>query len=165
MNNIVLIGMPSAGKSTVGVLLAKSMLYSFTDTDLLLQSKYSATLCDIIEARGEDAFIRLENDLLASLNLTHAVIATGGSAVYGEEAMEHLREIGVVVYLKLDLAEIKRRIGNIHTRGVVLHHTTTLEQMYEERCALYEKYAHITVDCCGKNTQQTLEAILTALGN
>lgn len=165
MENIVLIGMPAAGKSTVGVLLAKSCMLGFTDTDLLLQGKYGATLCDLIDTHGEDAFLKMENDLLASLTLDRHVIATGGSAVYGREAMEHLGSIGRIVYLKLDLAEIMRRIGNIHTRGVVLHHRADFREMYEERCALYEKYASVTVDCTGLDAEGCVGAIVNALKN
>lgn len=163
MDNIVLIGMPAAGKSTVGVLLAKSCMLGFTDTDLLLQGKHGATLCDLIDTHGEDAFLEMENELLSSLCLHRHVIATGGSAVYGREAMEHLGRIGTLVYLKLDLTEILRRIGNIHTRGVVLHHRADFAQMYEERCALYEQYAHVTVDCTGLDAEGCVDAIVCAL--
>ncbi len=163
MDNIILIGMPAAGKSTVGVLLAKTMLYDFVDCDLVIQRKYDSSLCDLIETRGEDAFIALENETLCSLDYRHTIIATGGSAIYGKEAMAHLATLGTIVYLKLDLPEIQRRIGNIQTRGVVMHRNTTMEEMYVERCALYEKYAHITVDLSGLSTEQAVVALMSAL--
>ena len=163
MDNVILIGMPAAGKSTVGVLLAKSLIYTFTDTDLLIQEKWGASLCELIEKEGEDAFIGMETEVLDSLNARHAVIATGGSAVYGGEGIRHLRDIGTVVYLKLDLAEISRRIGNIRTRGVVMHHSADMREMYLERCALYEAYADITVDCSGKTAEECVGAVLDAL--
>ena len=163
MDNIILIGMPAAGKSTVGVLLAKTILYDFVDCDLLIQRKYDSSLCDLIETRGEDAFVQLENELLSTLDYQHTIIATGGSAIYGKEAMEHLSSLGTVVYLKLDLPEIERRIGNIQTRGVVMHHNTSMEDMYLERCALYEKYADITVDLSGLSTEGAVAALLSAL--
>ena len=163
MDNIILIGMPAAGKSTFGVLLAKSMLYDFVDCDLLIQTKYGASLADLIEERGEDAFVKLENDLLSTLDYSHTVIATGGSAIYGEGAMAHLATLGTIVYLKLDLAELKRRIGNLQTRGVIMHGNTTMEEVNAERCALYEKYAHITVDLTGLGAEAAVAALRHAI--
>ena len=163
MDNIILIGMPAAGKSTFGVLLAKSILYDFVDCDLLIQTKYGASLADLIEKRGEDAFVKLENDLLSTLDYSHTVIATGGSAIYGEGAMAHLATLGTIVYLKLDLAELKRRIGNLQTRGVIMHGNTTMEEVNAERCALYEKYAHITVDLTGLDAEAAVAALRNAI--
>ncbi len=163
MKNVILIGMPSAGKSTIGVLLAKALVMPFVDTDLLLQEKYGASLCDMIDEIGEDAFLRREGELLSSLSYRGCMIATGGSAVYSHEGMQHLARDGVLLYLKLDLKEIERRIGNIHTRGVVMHKKGSLDAMYEERSKLYEAYAHVTVDCTGLDLERCVEACVRAL--
>lgn len=162
-SNIVLIGMPAAGKSTVGVLLAKSFLKDFVDTDLVIQRKYGCTLCNIIEREGTDAFLKIENDVICSADYSSSVIATGGSAVYGEEAMRHLRSSGITVYLRLSLGEIEKRIGNIHTRGVAMKNGTSLSELYSERAPLYEKYADITIDCEGLTAEQCVEEILRQL--
>lgn len=158
-SNIVLIGMPAAGKSTIGVLLAKTLLKSFVDTDLTIQSRYSSALCDIIEREGTDAFLKIENDIICSESYNSSVIATGGSAVYGEDAMAHLSKDGIIVYLDISLSEIEKRIGNITTRGVAMKNGTTLSELYRERMPLYNKYADITVKCDGK----TAEAIVTEI--
>lgn len=159
MKNIVLIGMPGAGKSTIGVLLAKSLLMSFVDTDLVIQNRCSMSLCDIIEKEGTDAFIKIENDVICSCNFKNSVVATGGSAVYGKEAMKKLKEESTVVYLKLPVEEIEKRIKNIQTRGVAMKKGTTLKDLYEERRALYEKYADITVDCLGCTAEECVGKI------
>ncbi len=161
--NIILIGMPGCGKSTIGVLLAKSMLYSFLDTDLIIQQKLSMPLCEIIKAKGAEEFKVIENDILSEINADNTVIATGGSAVYGKEAMKHLKEIGKIVYLKLPLEEIERRIKNIKTRGIVMSENTTLDVLYNERTHLYEHYADITVDCTGLTAEECVEKIISNL--
>ena len=148
--NVVLIGMPGAGKSTVGVVLAKKLGYSFIDSDLVIQDKYGKLLHELIEEHGVEGFWKIENDVNASIDTQKSVIATGGSAVYGEEAMEHLREIGQVVYLKLAFQEVADRLGDLNARGVTLMPGQTLADLYEERTPLYEKYAHIVVECDGK---------------
>lgn len=157
MKNIVLIGMPGAGKSTIGVLLAKSMLYSFTDTDLLIQSKYGTSLCEIIEKEGTLGFIEIENDIIAGSDFERCVIATGGSAVYGEEAMRKLKENGTVIYLKLPVEELKKRLGDIRTRGVAMPKGSTIDELYKERSPLYEKYADITVECQALTAEQCVD--------
>ena len=162
-SNIILIGMPAAGKSTIGVLLAKSLLKSFIDTDLIIQSKCGCALCDIIERDGTDAFLKIENDVICSQEYTASVIATGGSAVYGEEAMSHLRSDGIIVYLDIPLDEIKKRIGNIKSRGVAMKNGTTLQDLYNERTPLYNKYADITINCQGKTAEETVEVIISQL--
>ncbi len=164
-NNIILIGMPAAGKSTIGVLLAKSFLKDFIDTDLMIQRKYGCTLCAIIEREGTDAFLKIENDVICSTDYHSCVIATGGSAVYGEEAMAHLKSSGVTVYLDLSLDEIERRIGNIRTRGVAMKNGTSLVELYNERAPLYNKYADITVNCDGLTAEECVEKILCKLMN
>lgn len=160
MKNIVLIGMPGAGKSTIGVLLAKSTLMDFTDTDLLIQKKYSSALCDIINEKGIEEFLKIENDVICEAEFHNCVVATGGSAVYGEKAMEKLKNSGTVVYLKVDAAELKKRINNIHTRGIAMKEGTTIDELYSERAPLYEKYADITVDCASLTPEQCVDEII-----
>lgn len=160
MKNIVLIGMPGAGKSTIGVLLAKSALMDFTDTDLLIQKKYSSALCNIINEKGIDEFLEIENDVICNSEFTNCVVATGGSAVYGKEAMEKLKKSGVVVYLRVDASELEKRINNIHTRGIAMKSGTTISELYDERAPLYEKYADITVECASITPEECVEKII-----
>ncbi len=159
MKNVILIGMPGSGKSTVGVVLAKKLGYRFIDSDLVIQEKYGKLLYQLIEERGEAGFLMLENEINASITAEGAVIATGGSAVYGKEAMRHFREIGQIVYLKLPFEELEQRLGDLHERGVVLKKGYTLRDLYEERIPLYEKYADITIECEGKDIRSVMEEI------
>ncbi len=160
-----MIGMPSSGKSTAGVLLAKTIGYGFIDSDLLIQNERKALLCDVIEREGAEGFIAIEDRVNAELWAERCVIATGGSVVYGENAMRHLKEIGKVVYLHLGEEEVKRRIPNLARRGVVMRgDVTTIGELYAERVPLYEKYADVTVDCDGKNIDETVAAIAAAVG-
>ena len=163
MRNIVLIGMPGAGKSTIGVLLAKSLLMDFVDTDLIIQKKCSSSLCDIINSQGIDEFLKIENDAICGEEFENCVIATGGSAVYGKEAMKKLKEQGIAIYLKLTPEELVERIKDIHTRGIAMKEGTTIAELYEERSVLYEEYADITVDCNGKTPEQCVDAIAQAI--
>jgi shikimate kinase len=144
-DNLILIGMPASGKSTVGVILAKVIGYDFIDSDLLIQKKEGMRLADIIKKKGIDGFLEVENEVNASIEASQCVIATGGSAVYGEEAMKHLREIGAVIYLQVDYSVIQKRLHNIRQRGVVLRQGQTLQDLYDERTVLYEKYADLIV--------------------
>ncbi|MBE5945724.1 MAG: shikimate kinase [Lachnospiraceae bacterium] len=162
-NNIVLIGMPGAGKSTVGVLLAKAMNYSFMDTDLTIQQENGKKLYEIIADKGIDEFLNIENDVLSHVEANQSVIATGGSAVYGEEAMKHLSDIGHIVYIKLSCQEIVRRVSNIKTRGIAMKKGKTIFDIYAERVPLYEKYADIIVD--GENTtiEECVERVVDAV--
>ena len=146
MKNIVLIGMPGCGKSTVGVVLAKILGYRFLDSDLLIQESENRLLHDIIEQEGIEGFEEIENKVNASIDVKRSVIATGGSVVYGREAMEHLKKIGIVVYIKLPYEEINHRLGNLEQRGVAIRKNQTLKDLYNERVPLYEKYADITVE-------------------
>ncbi len=155
-NNIILIGMPGVGKSSAGVVLAKVMGYRFVDSDLLIQESQGKLLKDIISESGIDGFIQIENDVNKQIDLENTVIATGGSVIYGEEAMEHLQQIGYVVYLKASFEEIDKRLGNLVGRGVVLKDGQTLKSLYEERCPLYEKYADITVEENGQTIRETV---------
>ncbi len=159
-NNYVLIGMPGAGKSTVGVVLAKRLGYRFLDSDLVIQEKTGKLLYQLIEELGEAGFLVLENEVNASLCVQKTVIATGGSAVYGKEAMEYLRRNGQIVYLKLPYEELEERLGDLHERGVVLRPGFTLRDLFTERTSLYERYADITVDCGGKSIRQVMEEIV-----
>lgn len=159
MKNIVLIGMPGAGKSTVGVVLAKRLGYRFIDSDLVIQEKYGKLLHELIEEHGVEGFWKIENDVNASLNVENAIIATGGSAIYGKEAMEHLREMATVVYLKLSYEEIQERLGDLNARGVTLKPGQDLQALYEERTPMYEKYAHITIACDNKMLREIVKEI------
>ena len=161
--NIVLIGMPGVGKSTIGVILAKVLGYSFLDADLLIQEQEGKLLREIIEEKGTDDFIEVENRVNASIRADRAIIATGGSVVYGKEAMEHLKEIGRVVYLKVSYAILEKRLGDIKGRGVVLKKGQTLETLFEERSKLYEQYADIEVSEEGLDVEQTVEKLVEAL--
>lgn len=163
MGNIVLIGMPAVGKSTIGVLLAKTLILSFTDTDLLIQEKYKKSLCDIINENGTKAFLNIEEDVILNSDFHDSVIATGGSAVYGENAMKKLKASGKVIYLDLSLEEIRKRIGDIKSRGVVLTKGTTLEDIFNDRKALYEKYADIKIDCNNLTAEECVEKIISVL--
>lgn len=158
--NIVLIGMPGVGKSTAGVVLAKILGYKFVDMDIVIQEQEKRLLKEIIEQEGIDGFIAIENRVNTTVDVEGAVIATGGSVVYGAEAMEHLKKIGVVVYLKIDYETICERVGNLKGRGVVLREGQTLADIYKERTALYEKYADVTVDEAGHNVEETIEEII-----
>ena len=163
MNNIILIGMPGSGKSSLGVVLAKKIGFGFIDSDLVIQQREGMTLERIIEKHGDAGFIQIENAVNCSISPHHTVIATGGSAVYGKEAMEHLRQIGTVIYLKLDYADIDRRLSDIKGRGVVLKDGQTLKDLYDERVVLYEKYADITIAEDGLNVEQTIEKIVAQI--
>lgn len=144
--NIVLIGMPGVGKSSVGVVLAKILGYRFVDSDLLIQEQEGKLLHEIIDEKGIDGFLSVENAVNSSINCEKCIIATGGSAVYGKEAMEHLRTIGTVLYLKADYESLRKRLGNLRGRGVVMKEGQTLLDLYNERAPLYEAYADVVVD-------------------
>lgn len=159
MKNVILIGMPGCGKSTVGVLLAKMIGYGYIDSDLVIQTEEKKLLREIIAERGTEAFNAVENRVNAGLWADRCVIATGGSVVYGAEAMAHLKEIGVVVYLKLSYQEISRRLGDVVERGVSIKDGETLRQLYDERIVLYEKYADVIVDCEGQTVEQSVRAV------
>lgn len=146
--------MPGAGKSTIGVVLAKNMGMAFIDADLLIQEQEGKRLHEIIEERGYDGFIEIEGRVNLSLHPRAAVIATGGSAVYCNEAMEYLNSIAAICYLKLPYEGIRERLGNLEERGVVLREGQTLRSLYDERAPLYEKYANLTVECENKNIRE-----------
>lgn len=165
MRNIILIGMPGSGKSTLGVVLAKKLGFRFLDSDLLIQEKYQTTLERLIEAHGDAGFIRLENDVNCSIEAERTVIATGGSAVYGEGAMRHFKEIGTVVYLEVSREELDERLGSLKERGVVTNGRKTVEEIFEDRKALYRKYADITYCQDKKLLRESVEGIYDVLMN
>ncbi len=161
--NIVLIGMPGAGKSTVGVLLAKAMKMPFSDTDLVIQERENQALQEIIDTAGLEQFLKIEERVVLQLTCKGHVIATGGSVIYGEAAMKHLKDHGVVVYLELPYLEVEQRINNITTRGIAMGPGQSLLDIYKQRVPLYEKYADITVSCAGSSMEEVVEKIMRAL--
>lgn len=164
-NNICLIGMPSCGKSTVGVLLAKAARLMFIDTDLLIQQEQGSHLWELIEQKGLGEFVLIEQQVICGLDCEGACISTGGSAVYSKKAMEHLRAMSTIVFIDVPLAEIERRIADIRGRGVVIRQGQTLAELYAERRPLYLKYAHKVLDADGLSVEETLEAILRLINN
>ena len=161
--SIILIGMPSCGKSTLGVLLAKRLGYRFIDSDLIIQEKEGRLLHEIIAERGVDGFIEIENDVNAAITDKGAVIATGGSVIYGEKAMLNLKSLGKIVYLNIPYDEMCRRLGDFSHRGVIMRKGRSLREMYDERAPLYEKYADITVDVCNFELADSLAKICDAV--
>ncbi len=161
--NITLIGMPGAGKSTVGIVLAKVLGYDFIDSDLLIQKSEGMLLWQIMEAVGIDGFRDVEDRVNSGIEASRSVIATGGSVVYCENAMEHLRSISTVVYLKAGCATLRKRLGDLAKRGVVLRPGQTLEDLYAERTPLYEKYADITINVGSKTVPQSVTLIANAV--
>lgn len=149
-SNITLIGMPGSGKSTIGVLLAKRLGYSFVDVDIVIQEKTGRLLKEIMAEQGIDGFLKVEEQINLGLQVKHSVIAPGGSVIYGEQAMAHLSEISRLVYLKLSYEELERRLGNLTDRGVAIRPGMTLRGLYDERVPLYERYADITVSEKGR---------------
>jgi shikimate kinase len=163
MKNIVLIGMPGAGKSTAGVILAKALRRHFIDTDILIQEQAGRLLQEIIDTDGPEAFKKLEEETVLSLRRRNAVIATGGSVVFSRRAMEHLKKDGIVVYLKISFEEMEQRLRNITTRGIVLSRGETLRGMYDRRVPLYEEYADLTVACSGEDFETVVGKVIDAL--
>jgi len=161
--NIVLIGMPGAGKSTVGVVLAKTLGMQFVDTDILIQERAGKMLQEILDEDGPDAFKRIEEETILSLHPRRAVIATGGSVVCSGAAMAHLKSGGVVVYLEIPYDEMVRRLKNITTRGILLLPGQSLREMYDERVLLYERYADLTVACSDEDLESVVENVIEAL--
>jgi shikimate kinase len=163
MKNIVLIGMPACGKSVTGVVLAKTLNKQFIDTDLLIQEVAGKGLQDVINEDGIDKFKELEEKVLSELEAENAVISTGGSAIYYDAAMKHLKEQGTVVYLKVALETIEARLNNIKTRGVTMEKGATIATLYDERIPLYEKYADVIIEADGFEVEDNVEAIIKAV--
>jgi shikimate kinase len=163
MKNIVLIGMPGAGKSTMGVILAKTLGRTFIDTDIVAQETSGRLLQEIIDEDGTDVFLKTEETTILSLHGHHAVIATGGSVVFSTKAMQHLKKDGIVIYLDISFDEMVRRLNNIMTRGIVLTAGQSLRDMYNQRVPFYEKYADITINCSGIDFETCIGNILDEL--
>jgi len=163
VKNIILVGMPGSGKSTLGVVLAKVIGYQFIDSDLLIQRQEGKLLAEIIKEKGIAEFVKIEEQVHSEMELSGSVIATGGSVIYGKTAMENLKRIGTVVYLEISYQSLKKRLGDLKCRGVVLKEGQTLKQLYEERIPLYEKYADITINEENKDIEKTLEVLVNEL--
>lgn len=163
--NITLIGMPASGKSMAGVLLAKRLGYSFVDVDILIQEREKRLLKEIIAEEGLDGFLKIENDVNSRLKAERSVIAPGGSVIYGKEAMEHLKEISTVVYLKLSYEEVERRLGNLTDRGVAVRDGMTLLDLYHERIPYYERYADVTIEEAGKTAGDVVDELRVMVEN
>ena len=157
--NILMIGMPASGKSTIGVLLAKRLGYSFVDVDLVIQEKTGKLLKEIIAEEGDDGFLRVEEQANLDLDVEKSVIAPGGSVIYEAKAMEHYKETATIVYLKLRYEDLESRLGNLVDRGVVLKDGMTLRDLYNERLPYYEKYADITLDETGKEFGELVDEL------
>lgn len=165
MKNIVFIGMPASGKSTVGVVVAKRLGYKFVDTDLVIQEVEKRLLKEIIAEEGNEGFLRIEDRVNAEIQEERAVISPGGSVVYCENAMRHYKETGMIVYLHTSYETINNRLHNAKNRGVVLKDGQTLKDLYEERTALFERYADLTISEEGRDLEETIEEVLRVLEN
>lgn len=162
-SNIVLIGMPGVGKSTLGVILAKVLGYCFCDTDLVIQETSGMLLKDIISKKGIDGFIETEDRIISRMDFRRSIVATGGSAVYGKAAMENLKKLGIVIYLKQSFETLSNRLSDIKGRGVVLRPGQSLYDLFEERAPLYEGYADITVELGKGTVEENVEKIIKLL--
>ena len=162
-DNVILIGMPGSGKSTVGVLLAKELGCGFIDTDLILQRQEGRRLEEILRDKGIEEFLDIEGRVCEALDAEQTVVATGGSVVYREVAMRHLQELGAVVYLRVALDDLAARLNDMKGRGVALREGQTLADLYRERTVLYEKYAELTVSEDGQTMEDTVAAVKEAL--
>jgi len=163
-SNIVLVGMPGAGKSSVGVILAKLTSRGFIDTDILIQNAEQRSLQDILDADGYLALRNIEERILLGLQCRHHVIATGGSAVYSQAAMEHLKSDGLVVFLHIDLPELESRELNLAGRGIAKRPDQSFSELFKERSALYTKYADLVVSCSGLSLEKVVSLVFDSLG-
>ena len=157
--NITMIGMPSCGKSTIGVMLAKLAAMGFLDVDIMIQEKTGKKLKDIIAEAGQDGFLKVEGDIASSIDVQNTIIAPGGSICYEEEAMKHLKEISKIVYLKISCEDMEQRIGDVTDRGVAMPEGFTLRDLFDERAPLYEKYADVIIDEKGKTPAEIVREI------
>lgn len=163
MDNITLIGMPGSGKSTVGVVLAKKLGYGFVDADLVIQARQGALLQELLDRFGLDAFLDMERDAIRSIACRRTVIAPGGSCVLRADAMEHLKDLGRIVYLRLGFTELEQRITNLADRGIAFAPGQGLREVYDQRAPLYERWADLVVDADGQSLRETLTAVVHAL--
>ena len=163
--NLIFIGMPASGKSTIGIVAAKRLGYRFIDTELMIQEQEGKLLREIIQERGTAGFLEVEDQVNASVQAERTVIAPGGSVVYCENAMRHYQEIGIIVYLHVPYTEIETRIQNARSRGVVLRDGQTLRDLYDERCRLFEQYADIRINEDGLSMGETVEKVLAIFGD
>jgi shikimate kinase len=163
MKNIILIGMSGAGKSTLGILLAKALNYDFMDTDVLIQQQEGQLLQEILREKGIERFKAIEEDVICQMNPLNTIVATGGSVVYSDKGMKHLKELGSIVYIAVDFDEIQKRVKNIHTRGIVMGPNQSLRDVYEERVILYETYADIRVDIKKQTIEETVSLLVELL--
>ncbi len=163
MENLTLVGMPGSGKSTVGVVLAKTLGYSFLDVDLVIQERQGALLQELLDTHGDQGFLDIEGATIRSLSPQKTVLAPGGSCVLRSDAMAHLRSLGPIVYLRLSYPALERRINNLATRGIAFAPGQTLKDVYDQRCPLYEQWADLTVDADGQRLEDTLAAVTRAL--
>ncbi len=161
--NLVLVGMPGAGKSTTGVLIAKELGFSFVDTDLIIQERENALLQEIIERVGLEKFLQIEESVILSLNVEGAVISTGGSVIYSQPAVTHLKKKGLLIYLEVSYEEIERRISNIASRGIVFGKGKGLRDIYAERTVLYEKNADLVINCTDLTIEEVEQEVIRAL--
>jgi shikimate kinase len=165
VNCVILVGMPGAGKSTIGVLLAKELAKDFVDTDVLIQVRANQSLQSIVDNSGYLTLRQLEEEALLNLMVDNHVIATGGSAVYSDAGIAHLKKLGPVVYLEVSLEELKNRVRNLPNRGIAGRPGITLDELYAERCPLYQTVADITVKCDGKTPEQVITEIIDSIAN
>lgn len=165
MKNLILVGMPSCGKSTVGVVLAKTMNKGFVDTDILIQQREGKTLQEIINTQGNGYFHQVEEQVLLDFDGENYIVATGGSAIYFDRAMDHFKEKGKIVYLKVSLDTVLKRLNNIKTRGVTLEKGQTLGDLYHQRVPLYEKHADIIIEADGLTVEEVVERIMEGAEN
>jgi shikimate kinase len=164
--NIVLIGMPGVGKSTTGIVLSKVLKKPFIDTDLIIQQKENLTLQNIIDKNGIKYFYKAEEKIILDIEVNNHVISTGGSVVYSNSSILHLRKKeGIIIYLQLRFDEIQARVNNIKSRGIPMANKKTLLDIYKERKPLYEKYADIEISCSEKDLEDVVEEIVEKIYN